>query len=506
MRCKHGHALKLVKLGMMRGWVHQRCCEYCQTDIPRSTARYHCRACDVTLCKGCALPQRTEGMGPGTEHSTSVPGAVPPKPCGEVIPGVASMPACSQAAKPNGRYLSPRQKFQHADDGYSKMPIHCQQPAEPTSAGSLSTGIAPSQSMSSPRFTSTPTARQSPAVSSPRLDATAADHSRQMLQASNPTCSRGHGLSQHVRDMFGSTICNSCGRAGIRPPEHVFRCELCDFDLCQSCYRSRGASSCPVPLTTALTSPRPARAAGEGHPMQHSHENAAPGHAARPAGTSHAPTTAKAAVGEKRKRLSGISFATEVEWIFFDDEDDVHCNLSRMLLQADPGPFHRKRNTSPLCATWCPRGSACPEHGGLFWADAGARAAMMEAHGEQGISRCPYQKPSQSVRKCDPEAWGPDIPDTSEDFDEQLLPCMTRPMPTVIQTTMPDVDATCGLQPQSPRRYAGLTARKTITPAQADNACGIKSLHHCHHQQLTPTPISTVWPNRHDSHRLLHVY
>merc|ERR1712137_1084346 len=73
-----------------------------------------------------------------------------------------------------------------------------------------------------------------------------------------------------------------------------------------------------------------------------------------------------------------------------------------------------------MCATWCPLGSACKEHGGLLWADAGARAAMLESYREQGISLCPYQRPCSSVRQCDPEIWGPDVPDTSEASDQPM--------------------------------------------------------------------------------------
>jgi len=50
------------------------------------------------------------------------------------------------------------------------------------------------------------------------------------------TCPNGHQLQKSVKSTPGSNTCDKCGRTKIVPPEHVFRCEQCDYDLCQKCY------------------------------------------------------------------------------------------------------------------------------------------------------------------------------------------------------------------------------------------------------------------------------
>jgi hypothetical protein len=56
----------------------------------------------------------------------------------------------------------------------------------------------------------------------------------------NARCKMGHPLSYCVPGRDTSNICDGCGREEIRAPEPVFRCERCDYDLCQWCYK-RGA-------------------------------------------------------------------------------------------------------------------------------------------------------------------------------------------------------------------------------------------------------------------------
>mmetsp|Transcript_1031 Transcript_1031/g.1431 ORF Transcript_1031/g.1431 Transcript_1031/m.1431 type:complete len:931 (-) Transcript_1031:120-2912(-) len=54
-------------------------------------------------------------------------------------------------------------------------------------------------------------------------------------KASEKTCRNGHALTRYVRDKAGSNSCNGCGRKGIKPPEAVYRCQQCDYDLCETC-------------------------------------------------------------------------------------------------------------------------------------------------------------------------------------------------------------------------------------------------------------------------------
>jgi hypothetical protein len=50
------------------------------------------------------------------------------------------------------------------------------------------------------------------------------------------SCANGHELKYYLRSTPGSNNCDGCGRRGIKAPEHIFRCEACDFDLCQACF------------------------------------------------------------------------------------------------------------------------------------------------------------------------------------------------------------------------------------------------------------------------------
>merc|ERR1712232_368807 len=54
-----------------------------------------------------------------------------------------------------------------------------------------------------------------------------------------PSCKNGHELKEFVREGPGSNSCDGgCGRIDIRPPEKLFRCDACDFDMCSNCYVS----------------------------------------------------------------------------------------------------------------------------------------------------------------------------------------------------------------------------------------------------------------------------
>lgn len=51
-------------------------------------------------------------------------------------------------------------------------------------------------------------------------------------------CPQGHLLTIYVHNTTQGNFCNMCNRKGICPPECVFRCQECDYDLCESCYKS----------------------------------------------------------------------------------------------------------------------------------------------------------------------------------------------------------------------------------------------------------------------------
>jgi len=64
------------------------------------------------------------------------------------------------------------------------------------------------------------------------LTCTAGDAKRARNKAqSEKECPRGHNLHRYVRDGPGPNNCDCCSRRGII----VWRCETCDFELCQQC-------------------------------------------------------------------------------------------------------------------------------------------------------------------------------------------------------------------------------------------------------------------------------
>jgi hypothetical protein len=65
---------------------------------------------------------------------------------------------------------------------------------------------------------------------------------------------------------------------------------------------------------------------------------------------------------------SGISFSREVEWIFYDEEDVLEKELTRICVPIRPdGQTGRQRSPDQVHATWCPGGAACLQHGGRNW-------------------------------------------------------------------------------------------------------------------------------------------
>jgi hypothetical protein len=78
------------------------------------------------------------------------------------------------------------------------------------------------------------------------------------------TCAKGHCLQPYVSEMEEEgNICDGCGRMGIVHPERIFRCEQCDFDLCQACFNFKvvpGPVNIPVtvvpPAASSPTNPR----------------------------------------------------------------------------------------------------------------------------------------------------------------------------------------------------------------------------------------------------------
>lgn len=466
--CKQGHALEKKKLGKMEGWVHSRGCQYCYSRIDRRAVRYHCNRCKVDVCNACAIG-RVHSQSEGDNEQQQDP-TLPPLLLSSCIystledrleqphhrleqPSHWAQPVVlhgssqrARSAEPSKSKLSlPRssESRAHANGRQSELIAQNQHLPKSTSAGPVFGNTAavlalPPPTGSSERQPSKPTATaslpmearaQSPARG--RSPARARSPSGQLLSGA-ATCSNGHPLSQNVRGTPGcSNTCNSCGRAGILPPEHVFSCEQCDFDLCQSCY-GLTAQMCPTPLATAPSLQPERRAPRHGSPARWM-AGPTPNRklvilAPATANTQYSnfPASGRA----RRTHQKRVSFATHVEWMFFEDEEGVDQKVvsMRVPLRSDAG---KKIMLGPCWATWCPRGSACAEHGGAIWPDAVTRAAAMEIVRQQGAPRCPFEQPPTECRRCDFAAWGPDTAETDSDCDEPppLMPCARPAMP-----------------------------------------------------------------------------
>merc|ERR1711963_1104092 len=54
-----------------------------------------------------------------------------------------------------------------------------------------------------------------------------------------PLCKQGHELHKYIREVFEpKPWCDGCGNC-MRSLEKAWRCELCKYDLCSSCYAKR---------------------------------------------------------------------------------------------------------------------------------------------------------------------------------------------------------------------------------------------------------------------------
>jgi len=57
-----------------------------------------------------------------------------------------------------------------------------------------------------------------------------------------PECKKGHTLIGFARYSEKHGVCEGCGRDGVVPPEQLFRCEACDYDLCIQCRNTEVAT------------------------------------------------------------------------------------------------------------------------------------------------------------------------------------------------------------------------------------------------------------------------
>lgn len=62
---------------------------------------------------------------------------------------------------------------------------------------------------------------------------------------------------------------------------------------------------------------------------------------------------------------SRLSFSSEAEWIFF--EDDFQKAATHLHVPLRPDVQLGKKDPDQVCATWCPLGPSCAAHGGAIW-------------------------------------------------------------------------------------------------------------------------------------------
>lgn len=84
-------------------------------------------------------------------------------------------------------------------------------------------------------------------------------------QARIDQCPHGHQLQPYVNQVAGScNHCDRCGRRRIAPPEQIYRCAECDYDVCAACCRPSPSPSpsCLNQAPTVLPAPSQGRPIG----------------------------------------------------------------------------------------------------------------------------------------------------------------------------------------------------------------------------------------------------
>jgi len=217
----HGHLLYLCDTGTLPAYVGGNfICDNCKSSFPRSYA-YHCSTCNYDVCQACF------------NGFTSVPSPMPVYPTAPPIPSNQGR-ICSHHSHPL-YCVDPRATYPLLEGcwvcnrcqskGYPSTTLyHCSLCNFDLCDSCINTRQPIIQPILQPILQ--PIIR--PVVNSPRLNAYYTSKHTHPLYLSDPrmtypTCS-------------GSWICDYCRKNGS-PASVMYHCDLCDYDLCDSCLR-----------------------------------------------------------------------------------------------------------------------------------------------------------------------------------------------------------------------------------------------------------------------------
>jgi hypothetical protein len=208
----------------------------------------------------------------------------------------------------------------------------------------------------------------------------------------------------------------------------------------------------------------------------------------------------------RKNRLARVSFASQAEWIFFEDEDTGKETTLRLTVRFDEQA--RKKCMGNIRATWCPLGCKCAEHGGV-----------MRARDVPDVcGHCPYQKPSPEFRRGHQEAvvgvpgvaamW-PATPYYTNGFvSPQSFNNDYARQQCFPQQQLQQLSA----QQCAPCYSNDFTRQQQGFPQQclgSSNASAFQTMNQYGtwaNQQPVPVPINAVFPNAQSSRRLLTVF
>jgi hypothetical protein len=487
--CRSGHALKEVKLGMMQGWVHARTCKYCLSSIDRSEMRYHCHTCQIDVCSKCAHhPRQSEpasslsndrGRAVNNNRSTT-----PPR----------QRPQRSTSAEPPNMYMRAQDGLEHtnllaASDRRSVSPLH--RPRDTTPLGGLFAGSAAlratpfSAQVSSDSASLHQTRSQSPCFGAmaDSVMSMRTSSPRSTARAQSPTEARGRSASPMLRWSTSAAVGAMQSASTPSSPRSASRgrsgMPFNDFGEVQAPMQHLH-STVPEPAAAwAFTShphttPR-TQGPGQGQPSKFTIPTSRLSVASTASTAASTPRSTLRAASLGRPSCSKrVSFASQAEWIFFDDEETLQHKVANIHVPLRPDGQIKRSNPCQVCATWCPCGSACGVHGGVVWPN--ENVPPLASPRMRGSCCCPFEKPSPEFRR-NPFPIGQPDEDTCIGTNGMLA----------------------GIPP--PMMAPGAVLHNGSTPLPMLQATWRQA--HC--QQPGPIPVFHVFPNYQDSRMLLHV-
>lgn len=490
---------------MLQGWVHMRGCKYCLSSIDRSEVRYHCHTCQIDVCRKCAtkgdnatisnkFPQPLEPSSPRAQRSRS---AEPPNMYlrskerldRSRSPGVAS--GRSQSPPHHGHEVPVSPHHRHEVVQRMSYVNGNSSPGLPLSPSYSSSGLPLSQSANwregrdassvGSLFAGSAALHQTSHTlpTTPRISSTAPLAPAPPAPPAPPAMPPAHTPPQVYRD---TSSVPPAPPMPTLPPAHAPPAPpmptMPPAHTPPQVYRDTS----PVPtIQVPPAPPMPTLPPAHAPPQVYR----APSPVSTISSMSTAPSTPRSPYMEsrrpvslqrKRKNLGRVAFASQAQWTFFDDEEPLNHTVANMMLPIRPDGQMKRCHPAHLCATWCPCGSACSEHGGAVRPNGDPSLEQLAACRMNGLCRCPYKKPCAEFRRSPPaevepaQLQGLAVPLAQGQAVGMTAPMMMPAMPYTGNLLTPQFQAWSHHHPALPN-----------LPIP--------------HQQPGPAPISAVFPN-----------